>query len=35
MVHSVRTILDLHLDWVVLQVDVCNALNLMLQSIIF
>jgi hypothetical protein len=29
MVHDVQAMLDLHPHWVVLQVDVCNAFNLM------
>jgi hypothetical protein len=35
MVHDVRMMLNLHLDWVVLQVDVYNTFNLMSWSIIF
>jgi hypothetical protein len=29
MVHGIQTILNLHLDWVVLKVDVYNTFNLM------
>jgi len=29
MVHGIQTMLNLHLDWVVLKVDVYNAFNLM------
>jgi hypothetical protein len=35
MVHGIRTMLNLHLDWVVLKVDVYNAFNLMSRSDIF
>jgi hypothetical protein len=32
MVHNIQTMLDLHLDWVVLQMDVLNAFNSVSQS---
>jgi hypothetical protein len=32
MVHGIWTMLNLHLDWVVLKVDVYNAFNLMSWS---
>ncbi len=35
MVHDIQMMLDLHLDWVVLQVDVYNTFNSMSQSTIF
>jgi hypothetical protein len=35
MVHGIQTMLNLHLDWVVLKVDVYNAFNLMSWSNIF
>jgi hypothetical protein len=35
MVHSVQGMLNLHLDWVVLQVNVHNAFNLVSRSTIF
>ncbi len=35
MVHGIWVMLDLHLNWVVLQVDVCNTFNSKSQSTIF
>jgi hypothetical protein len=35
MIHGIMCILDLHLDWVVLQLDVGNAFNLVSRGIIF
>jgi hypothetical protein len=35
MFHGVRAMLDLHLEWVVLQVDVRNMFNLISQTTIF
>jgi hypothetical protein len=35
MVHVVKTMLDLHLEWVVLQVDVQNMFNSISQIAIF
>jgi hypothetical protein len=35
MVHGVKVMLDLHLKWVVLHVDVWNAFNLIFQASIF
>jgi len=35
MVHGIQMMLDLHLDWVVLQVDIHNSFNLVSQSTIF
>jgi hypothetical protein len=35
MIHGVRAMLDLHLEWVVLHVDVRNAYNLVSQATIF
>jgi hypothetical protein len=35
VVHGVQAMLNLHPNWVVLQVDVCNIFNSMSQSTIF
>jgi hypothetical protein len=35
VVHDIRVALDVHLDWVVLQVDVANTFNSILCKIIF
>jgi hypothetical protein len=35
MIHGIMCILDLHLDWVVLQLDVGNAFNLVSKGVIF
>ncbi len=35
MVHGVKVMLDLHLDWVVLYVDVQNDFNLVFQINVF
>ncbi len=35
MVHGIRVTLDAHLDWVVLQVDITNAFNIVLCKAIF
>jgi len=35
MFHGIQTMLNLHIDWVVLKVDVYNAFNLMSWSNIF
>jgi len=35
MVHGIRTMLDLHPDWEVLLVDVCNIFNSVSQLVIF
>jgi hypothetical protein len=35
MVHDIQGMLNLHLDWAVLQVGVCNAFNLVSWSTIF
>jgi hypothetical protein len=35
MVHSIRGVLDVYLDWVVLQVDVVNVFNFILHKVIF
>ncbi len=35
VVHNIRTILDIHLDWVVFKVDVMNAFNTILCKAIF
>ncbi len=35
MVHGFKAMLDLHLEWVVLQVDVRNAFNLVSRTTIF
>jgi len=35
MVHGVRPMLDLHLEWVVLKVDVQNTFNSIFQTTIF
>jgi hypothetical protein len=35
MVHGIQVMLDLHLDWVVLHVDVHNAFNLVSLLAIF
>jgi hypothetical protein len=35
VVHDIRTALDVHLDWVVLQVDVMNVFNTILCKAIF
>ncbi len=35
MVHSIQGILDVYLDWVVLQVDVLNVFNFILLKAIF
>jgi len=35
MVHSIQGVLDVYLDWVVLQVDVVNVFNFILHKAIF
>jgi hypothetical protein len=35
VIHNVRVDLDVHLDWVVLSMDVVNALNTILKRSIF
>ncbi len=35
MVHNMRTNLNIHLDWVVLQIDITNAFNIISHKIIF
>jgi hypothetical protein len=35
VVHGIQMMLDLHLNWVVLQVDIRNSFNLVSQSAIF
>lgn len=35
MVHDICAILDVHLDWVVLQVDIINAFNIVSHKVIF
>jgi hypothetical protein len=35
IIHDIKCILDLHLDWVILQLDVANAHNSMSQGVIF
>jgi hypothetical protein len=35
MIHGVKIMLDLHLEWVVLQVDVQNTFNLLSRIAIF
>jgi len=35
IVHGVKAMLDLHLEWVVLQLDVQNAFNLIFRITIF
>jgi len=35
VVHGVHVVLDLHLDWVVLEVHVCSAFNSISQITIF
>jgi len=35
MVHEVWVMLNVHLDWVVLQVDIVNAFNIVFRKIIF
>jgi hypothetical protein len=35
MVHDIQGVLDVHLDWVVLQVDVVNIFNSILHKVIF
>jgi hypothetical protein len=35
VVHNIRTVLDVHLDWVVFKVDVTNVFNTILCKAIF
>jgi hypothetical protein len=35
VIHGIKWTLDLHLDWVVLQLDVANTFNSMLRRVIF
>jgi hypothetical protein len=35
MVHGIQVILNVHLDWVVLQVDVVNAFHSILRKAVF
>ncbi len=35
MVHGIRATLDVHLDWVMLQVDIANAFNIIFRKVIF
>jgi hypothetical protein len=35
MVHNIRIALEIHLDWVVLQVDITNAFNIISHRVIF
>jgi uncharacterized membrane protein len=35
VVHGIRATLDVHLDWVVLQVDIANAFNFISRKVIF
>ncbi len=35
MVHGIQAILNIHLDWVVLQVDVVNAFHSILRKAVF
>jgi hypothetical protein len=35
VVHEVWVMLNVHLDWVVLQVDIVNAFNIVSRKIIF
>ncbi len=35
MVHDIRVVLDVHIDWVVLQVDIVNAFNIISRRSIF
>jgi hypothetical protein len=35
VIHDIRCTLDLHLDWIVIQLDIRNAFNLVLRGVIF
>jgi hypothetical protein len=35
IIHNIKCTLDLHLDWVVLQLDIANAFNSVLKKVIF
>jgi hypothetical protein len=35
MVHSLQVALNVHLDWVMLQVDIANAFNIVSLMVIF